>query len=239
MQKTLLLLTLSVFPAAAATVFQEDFTTLTNADFDTDTFVASTEFVAGQWYRGNSASANFGSGQLTATSNTDGFRGGVFVFDATSLATGSYTLTYQIVGISVELERDLAADGGALVSISQASDFSGFGADNSDREVVLRPLNATVQAPTVTTATPNGLQRSTGTFTTTFDYDAVSSGSSALVFGFGATMGNGTGDVSVVFDNISLASSAAAVPEASTASLLGLMGLWFGASHRRRNIARR
>lgn len=236
MKKSLILLVGGTLQATAATaLFEADFTGLMDSDFDTDTFISRSEFVPNQWFRDDAESATFAMDQLIATSDSNNFRGGSIIFDATNLTTGTYTLSFEVVGISAADGLPLAADAGALVRIAQARDFEGFGSDSDG--AVFRAVSNTFERVTTSNEPEVGPLQSTGVFTTSFDYTAVAegAGASAISFGLGATQGsNGTSPVSVVFDNVSLINTTA-VPEPSTTGLLALV-VGMGAFYRRRKV---
>lgn len=249
MRTILSILLLSSFPAiAAVTIVDLNLDGAVDSDFETDTFVSREELVADQWFRSNRASASFEAGRLVTTSNTDGFRGASYIFDASSLATGTYTLSYEIVGISVNSGQPLQSDGGAQVVVSQAQGFDGFELANANNEgIIFRTLTSMFElgsnsSATVFSETPNGLQQSTGVFSITFDFQAPPTGSSALSFGFGAVRGSRGAPLDVTFDNIFLApvirppgGGTGAIPEVSTSLLVAVGTIGFGLCYRRRS----
>jgi 5-hydroxyisourate hydrolase-like protein (transthyretin family) len=217
--------------------FQPD---LMSWNYDSDPDSLSTEYNSygtdvnfGQWVSSGKREASIENGQLRTTSTAPGFRGASITLDSTSLATGTYELSFECTEIaSSDPGRTLNAGDGGFVSVWSGSGFnsgntggSQFIVQTGTAELIQNGTGVSVQELAAATYTANGQYR------LRFDYEATSNSNKALIFFFGAK-NSGYPFPVVTYDNIQMSSALEAVPEPSVAVLL-ILSLGVGMRRKR------
>lgn len=209
---------------ASIVIFEEDFNNTTLID-ESGPYIGagwSPQIGFGEFAGKLEVSVNDGALQVEPNS---GYRGaGVILNPNLFTGSGEYTLKFDIVSFTG------GADDSAQVSIWQGSgyDLSGGSQNNLQLNVEKGVLSSNGAFAESTELTRTSHTSTVIGFEQTFTYD----GTSAIALFFGAETG-GWPFPTVEYDNISIVSNTAAVPEPSSVALLGISSILLAARRRR------